>query len=94
MPAGKKLLPHKRREQSYQIAVESHLKNFGDPEGAKRHAKAEVRKACGSGVGSMLLWLTIGVMMLELIYYAIKIWSELNARDPSDTTVKSEVFGL
>lgn len=79
----------KMRIKSREFARQCYVRANGDVELAEKYAKEGYRE-----LGNPLLILTIGVLILEAIFYAIKIWKELNLSLPPRIPVGGEGFGL
>lgn len=98
MHALAKLLTVEQRSDARNIARQSMLEAKGDPVPARAIARFKIKawkkSRCESGTGSMIMIITAAAIMLKLIYYAIKIWKELNYSDPPLTPVSGEPFGL
>lgn len=83
------LFTKKLRIRSRALARDCYDKCYGDVEAA--YAMAQERKG---ELGSVLLMLTIGVMVMQAIYYAMKIWDQMNCTYAPVTPRNGEGFGL
>jgi hypothetical protein len=77
------------RLRSRKLARSCYIRCDGDVD--KAYAMAKERKG---EVGNPLVLLTIGVLVIQGIYYAIKIWNEMNLSRPPVEPLPGEGFEL
>ena len=83
------LITKRVRIKARRLARSCYLTCKGDTEAACRMAKERVGE-----VGSVILMLTISAIILQMIYYAIKIWKAWHMECPSWRPVADEGFEL
>lgn len=79
----------KQRIAARKLGCSCFNKNGGNVEVA--YAEAKQRK---SELGSVILVFTLGVLLLQGIYYAMKIWQSMNYSKAPTLPVSGEGFGL
>lgn len=93
-----KKIPVEDRKDARDIALYSWSASGFNEAKARKIAAEKVsqwkKSRCeSSGVGSIIVILTISALMLQLIYYAIKIFRQWNATVVSSSNA-DEIFGL
>lgn len=65
-----------------------------DCEGNHEEANKLVPSYTRDALGNPLLFLTIGIMLIQFAYYAIKLWKELRIINPSEEPLPEFEKGL
>lgn len=92
-------LSRKNRETAREFAKDSWERSGFDPVAARRLSKERVaswkhQRREDSGVGSIIVILTVAGLMLQVIYYAIRIYNTRGCKSIPDQPQPWEPFGL
>lgn len=82
-------VPRSKRALLRRLTVESWQESGQDVAIARQIVKRKVE-----GYGSVIFWLTLVSIVLQIAYYAFKLWDERKVKDPGEIEQDYEPFKI